>query len=93
MNKLLFMLLSLLVLTACSSTEPYEPAKQPTKVTFSLLADDGVNPSIWGEASPVEIQVFELKDDSMFMSADYDQLKADYKRRFAATSSKITTTC
>ncbi|MCE7630834.1 type VI secretion system lipoprotein TssJ, partial [Vibrio fluvialis] len=39
MNKLLFMLLSLLVLTACSSTEPYEPAKQPTKVTFSLLAD------------------------------------------------------
>jgi type VI secretion system protein VasD len=79
-NKLLFMLLSLLVLTACSSTEPYEPAKQPTKVTFSLLADDGVNPSIWGEASPVEIQVFELKDDSMFMSADYDQLKADYKK-------------
>lgn len=80
MNKPLFMLLSLLLLSACSSTEPYEPAKEPTKVTFSLLTDEGVNPSIWGEASPVEIQVFELQDDSMFMSADYDQLKDDYKK-------------
>ncbi|MGO1296486.1 MAG: type VI secretion system lipoprotein TssJ [Vibrio sp.] len=86
MKKLLLLLFPLLVLTACSSgsseTESEQannPAKQQTKVTFSLVADEGVNPSIWGEASPIEIQVFELQDDSMFMSADYDQLKNDYE--------------
>ncbi|RMZ61849.1 type VI secretion system lipoprotein TssJ, partial [Vibrio anguillarum] len=69
MNKRSFVLLMLLtVLTACSSSEKYEPATQPTKVTFSLVSDEGTNPNIWGEASPIEVQVFELKDDSMFMS-------------------------
>ncbi|MBC3618534.1 type VI secretion system lipoprotein TssJ [Vibrio metschnikovii] len=81
MNKRSFILLILLtMLSACSSSEKYEPAKQPTKVTFSLVSDEGTNPNIWGEASPVEIQVFELRDDSMFMSADYDQIKSDYKK-------------
>ncbi|ANU39458.1 type VI secretion system lipoprotein TssJ [Vibrio scophthalmi] len=80
MEKVLWMLCSMLLLTACSSSEPYEPAEAPTKVTFSLVSDALVNPNIWGESSPVEIQIFELKDDSMFMSADYDQLKKDYKK-------------
>ncbi|EJL6465615.1 type VI secretion system lipoprotein TssJ [Vibrio cholerae] len=80
MNKVLWMLFALTVLTACSSSDKYEPAKEPTKVTFSLVSDEGVNPNIWGEASPIEIQVFELKDDSMFMSSDYDQIKTDYKK-------------
>ncbi|MBF9003340.1 type VI secretion system lipoprotein TssJ [Vibrio sp. CAIM 722] len=88
MKKLLLLLLPLMLLTACSSggsseeqpEDAYNPAKQPTKVTLSLVADEGVNPNIWGEASPVEIQVFELQDDSMLMSADYDQLKTDYEK-------------
>lgn len=80
MKKLLLMLFSLVLSSGCSSTPEYAPEKQPTQVTFSLLTEDGVNPNIWREASPVEIQVFELKDDSMFMSADYDQLKTDYQK-------------
>ncbi len=91
MNKVLWMLFALTVLTACSSSDKYEPAKEPTKVTFSLVSDEGVNPNIWGEASPIEIQVFELKDDSMFMSSDYDQIKTDYKKRCAVTLLKTTT--
>ncbi|MGF1908689.1 type VI secretion system lipoprotein TssJ [Vibrio kasasachensis] len=80
MNKRSFVLLILLtVLTACSSSEKYEPEKLPTKVTFSLVSDEGTNPNIWGEATPIELQVFELEDDSMFMSADYDQMKEDYE--------------
>nr|WP_275664570.1 type VI secretion system lipoprotein TssJ [Vibrio tubiashii] len=68
-------------LSACSSEpEPYDPTQLQTKVTFSIVAQDGVNPSIWGQASPVEIQVFELVDDSMFMSSSYDQMKEDYKK-------------
>jgi len=88
--RVLWMLCSLLMLTACSSApEPYEPAKAQTKLTFSLVSDDLVNPNIWGESSPVEIQVFELKDDSMFMSADYDQLKKDYKTALRSNFVKI----
>ncbi len=69
-----------LSLVACSSNEDLPPDKQSSKVTFSLVADVRVNPNVWGEPSPVEVQVIELKDDSMFMSAGYDQLKADYKK-------------
>lgn len=80
MKKLIFTLMLLSSLTACSSKQEYDPAEAPTTVTFSMVSDDGVNPNIWGEASPIEVQVFELKDDSMFMSADYDMIKEDYKQ-------------
>ncbi|MGY2573329.1 type VI secretion system lipoprotein TssJ [Vibrio sp. C8] len=81
MRNLLWISLFVLILTACSSEpERYDPTELPTKVTFSIVAGDGVNPSLWGQASPVEIQVFELTDDSMFMSSSYDQLKADYEK-------------
>lgn len=70
-----------MLLTACSSEpEQYDPTVLPTKVTFSIVAGDDVNPSLWGQSSPVEIQVFELVDDSMFMSSSYDQLKTDYEK-------------
>ncbi|EGU51018.1 putative lipoprotein [Vibrio orientalis CIP 102891 = ATCC 33934] len=79
MRHLLFACFCFALLTGCSS-EPVSPAKAPTKVTFSLVATEGMNPNVWGEAAPVEIQVFELVDDSMFMSSSYDQLKQDYKK-------------
>lgn len=79
-NKALWMVFAFMVLTACSSSGKYEPAKEPTKITLSLVSAEEVNPNIWGEASPIEIQVFELADDSMFMSSDYDQMKNDYKK-------------
>ncbi len=80
MNKQWLFLLALVFLTACSSTEETTPPKLPTVVTFSLVADRHVNPNVWGESSPVEIQVFELTDESMFMSAGYDQLRGDYEK-------------
>ncbi|NOI81545.1 type VI secretion system lipoprotein TssJ [Vibrio tubiashii] len=81
MRNLLWMCFLSIFLSACSSEpEPYDPTQLPTKVTFSIVAQEGVNPSIWGQASPVEIQVFELVDDSMFMSSSYDQMKEDYKK-------------
>lgn len=80
-RNLLWMSFLAVVLSACSSEpQPYDPTQLATKVTFSIVAGDDVNPSLWGQASPVEIQVFELVDDSMFMSSSYDQLKADYKK-------------
>jgi type VI secretion system protein VasD len=79
-KKLVFTLMMLAVLSGCSSSEDYNPADGQTTITFSMVSDEGVNPNIWGEASPIEVQVFELKDDSMFMSADYDMIKADYRQ-------------
>ncbi|MEZ8129444.1 type VI secretion system lipoprotein TssJ [Enterovibrio norvegicus] len=54
-----------------------EPQDQPTTVTFSMVATEQVNPNISGDATPVEIQVFELEDDSMFLSGDFEQLSDD----------------
>ncbi len=45
-----------------------------------MVADKGVNPNVYGEPSPIELQVFELEDDSMFLSADFDQINEDYKK-------------
>lgn len=45
-----------------------------------MVATDTINPNNNGDASPVELKVFELEDDSMFMSASYDQLLDDYKK-------------
>jgi type VI secretion system protein VasD len=79
-KKLVFTLMMLAVLSGCSSSEEYNPADGQSTITFSMVSDEGVNPNIWGEASPIEVQVFELKDDSMFMSSDYDMIKADYRQ-------------
>ncbi|MEZ9177986.1 type VI secretion system lipoprotein TssJ [Vibrio kanaloae] len=81
MRHRLWMSFITLLLTACSSEpEGYDPTLLLTKVTLSIVARDQVNPNVEGQASPVEIQVFELVDDSMFMSSSYDQLKTDGKK-------------
>ncbi|WP_407083732.1 type VI secretion system lipoprotein TssJ [Photobacterium leiognathi] len=65
-------------LVGCSSK--YDPASEPSTITLSMVATDTINPNNNGDASPVELKVFELEDDSMFMSASYDQLLDDYKK-------------
>ncbi|MBD1557011.1 type VI secretion system lipoprotein TssJ [Vibrio sp. S9_S30] len=78
MRQMLSIVLGVLLLAGCSSSEDVK--EQPSVVSFSMVADEGVNPNVFGEASPVEIQVFELVDDSMFMSADFDQINEDHKK-------------
>lgn len=68
----------LLFLSGCSSEPKSEP--KPTTITISMFADPGVNPNVEGVASPIEIQVFELVDDSMLLSTDYHQIRDDYKK-------------
>jgi type VI secretion system protein VasD len=83
--KSLLYFVCVLLITGCSNlsdgtTTPVEAKDELTQVTFSLVADDDVNPGLFGVASPIEIQVFELVDDSMFMSADFDQITEDYEK-------------
>ncbi|WED24552.1 type VI secretion system lipoprotein TssJ [Vibrio sp. JC009] len=79
-SRLSLLLVFISILAGCSIFEEDEPKDCPSKVTFSLVSDSNMNPDILGESAPVEIQVFELKDDSMFMSASYDQISQDYKK-------------
>ncbi|AEF55520.1 type VI secretion system lipoprotein TssJ [Marinomonas posidonica] len=79
----LLVLVAVVSLSGCGSAQqifkPTTPADQLTKLTFSLVADDEVNPNFLGGASPIEVQVFELVDDSMFMSADFEEINNDYE--------------
>ncbi|WP_036178405.1 type VI secretion system lipoprotein TssJ [Marinomonas sp. MED121] len=78
--RLVWIFLMLVFLAGCSSSPTeYDPTQEPTRVTISMLADEKVNPNSSGEATPIEFTVFELEDDSMFMSADYEQLIEDFK--------------
>ncbi|XEV12397.1 type VI secretion system lipoprotein TssJ (plasmid) [Vibrio alginolyticus] len=78
MKRIVFVGLAL-VLAACSSQGEHT-AESPTTITLSLVGDNGMNPNVFGESAAVELQVFELQDDSMFMYAGFDEIKADVKK-------------
>ncbi|CEO42063.1 conserved hypothetical protein [Photobacterium kishitanii] len=67
----------LLLLIGCSSK--YDPSLEASTITMSMVTTDSININNNEEASPVELKVFELEDDSMFNSASYDQLALKYK--------------
>ncbi len=89
-------LLVLLLITGCASTreaagKAWEvmldpsipvgyPEDQPTLVDLSMVAEPDVNPNIEGEGTPLRFQILQLKDDSMLMAADMDQLSEDLEK-------------
>jgi type VI secretion system protein VasD len=52
-------------------------ADQPSTARLILLAEPDINPNELGEATPTEIVVIYLSEDSKLLAADYDQLSAD----------------
>lgn len=50
------------------------PSENPTEVTLTFLSGEDINQNQEGEASPIELQVIYLNEDSHFLSANYDQL-------------------
>ncbi len=67
-----------LALVACSGKLPLLPARKapapavPTDVQLSIVASPDVNPDSSGRASPVQVDVYQLRDAGAFMSADFD---------------------
>lgn len=49
----------------------------PSTVTLILLAEPNINPNESGEATPTEVVVVYLSEDSMLLAADYDLLSND----------------
>ena len=80
MSRFLLLLILLMQLSGCSLFGHKDKKDTPTLLTYSLVATDSINPNISGNATPIEIQVFELEDDSMFLSADFDQLATDAQK-------------
>lgn len=53
------------------------PSESPSEITLTFLADEDINQNQDGDATPVEVQVVYLNEDSHFLSVDYDQLLTD----------------
>ena len=74
MNRIPFIVLLVLVFSACSNapTPPVIPAPlQPTKIELQIEANSKLNLDISGNSSPVMFRVYELKDTSSFNNADF----------------------
>jgi len=60
----------MLVLAGCGGSSP--PKAIATKA--SIIASTEVNPNAQGRPSPVHVRIFQLRDDSAFMSAEFSSL-------------------
>ena len=70
------------LLAACKAAPPVVAPPQP--VTVQLSADADVNPDVAGRPSPLVARVYQLRQDSIFMNADFFALYDHDKETLAA---------
>lgn len=58
-------------------------AKEQVNLRLRMTASDSVNPNEWGAASPILVQVYELKSATAFETADYFTLQSDDRKAIA----------
>ncbi|QDL54693.1 type VI secretion system lipoprotein TssJ [Rhodoferax aquaticus] len=75
----LWLLLSLIVAPCIAQN-----AKEPTKLMLMVEATAGANPDDSQRPSPIKVRIYELKDSSGFMEADYFSLDKSDKTVLAA---------
>lgn len=71
------------VLAGCAHTPP--PPPQPLDVQVRVVAASDVNPNRNGRPSPVFLRVFELRDSSKFMNAQFDDVTLHADTTLAGT--------
>ncbi|EAZ9182754.1 type VI secretion system lipoprotein TssJ [Salmonella enterica] len=69
---------ALLLLSGCGSSDAL-PDLESQRLDLSVKASDKVNPDNQKKAAPVEIRVYELKNDAAFIAADYWSLNDNDK--------------
>ncbi|WP_230011953.1 type VI secretion system lipoprotein TssJ [Citrobacter koseri] len=69
---------ALLLLSGCSSSDAL-PDPESQRLDLSVKASDKVNPDDQKKAAPIEIRVYELKNDATFTTADYWSLQDNDK--------------
>ncbi|WP_104205117.1 type VI secretion system lipoprotein TssJ [Billgrantia saliphila] len=53
------------------------PEDRPSRVDLAMVAEPNANPNVEGDGTPLRFQILQLKDDSMLMAADHNQLRDD----------------
>lgn len=53
-----------------------QQTEMPSEVTVTLLTEPDTNTNAEGEATPVDVQLVYLSDDSKLLAADYDQISS-----------------
>ncbi|ENT4820026.1 TPA: type VI secretion system lipoprotein TssJ [Citrobacter farmeri] len=67
------------LLSGCASDDDAVPDLVPQRLDLAIKASDKVNPDIQMKAAPIEIRVYELKNDAAFMAADWWSLQDNDK--------------
>lgn len=70
LRSLLFVVVSTVVLAACSGSS----APDPTSAGLTVQATARINPNSQGQPSPVVLRIYELKATSVFDTAEFSQL-------------------
>ncbi|EKT60182.1 type VI secretion system lipoprotein TssJ [Providencia sneebia] len=89
--SLVFLLLSILTLSGCSRpleavtkigqvildpSIPIGPLEdRPSTISLTILAEPNINPNQDGEATPINLQVVYMNEDSLFAALDFDQIE------------------
>ena len=58
------------------------PEELPSKVALTMLAEPDVNPNESLAPTPIAYQIIELRDSSLLMAGDFDQLLNDLEKSF-----------
>ena len=72
------------LLSACSSMSAPDAPKEASNFELTVVAADNVNPDEKKRASPIQVKIFELKEDAAFSDGDYFSLMNAEKATLAA---------
>ncbi len=67
--------IALFLLSGCGSNSATPPVRELRQLELTVVASDRVNPDSQGQATPIEIRIYELKNDAAFTTADYWSLQ------------------
>lgn len=69
--------LFIVALTGCSSVPP--TIKEQSRIFLTIKATDNVNPDDKGRAAPIQVRIYELKNDTTFNATDFYSLQDNDK--------------
>jgi type VI secretion system protein VasD len=80
-------------LLACSST-PSPAPKEPEKckqqiVSSAVISSPHINPTVDGEPRPVQLRLYQLKTDTKFLNASFEQIWNDDKTALGDSLGKV----
>lgn len=71
MTRVLLLVWLISILPGCAGEPPVEPLPAPTIVNLEIESAADINPDANGNASPVMLRVYELRESSSFNAADF----------------------